>query len=159
MTSLRSLSFTKCLDGSLTSYVELTKRKNKSSKKLFSFCSGERPYRCEICDKAFNQKNALQVHLRKHSGEKPHICPYCDASFVQSGNLKTHIKRAHHADMVSSMNISKTEVESRQDLAKSHIGTGLGEEQRGGMEGDDVGSVVDGMDLGEDVDLFVQQMG
>lgn len=60
---------------------------------------------CEVCMKAFNQKNALIIHQRKHSGEKPHKCAYCDVAFLQKGNLKTHIKRAHHQDMVDSMNL------------------------------------------------------
>lgn len=63
---------------------------------------------CDICKKAFNQKNALNIHLKKHSGEKPHTCTYCNAAFTQRGNLKTHIKRAHHTDMVSSMNLPKS---------------------------------------------------
>ncbi|KAH9518514.1 hypothetical protein Btru_017011 [Bulinus truncatus] len=116
--------------------------------------TGERPYRCNLCEKAFNQKNALQVHLRKHSGEKPHVCPYCDSSFVQSGNLKTHIKRAHHADMVSSMSIS-----SRAGMDMGQDKMELEEHQEGMVGEENVGSVVDSMDLGEDVDLFVQQMG
>lgn len=67
---------------------------------------------CEICQKAFNQKNALQMHLRKHSGDKQHQCPYCPNAFVQKGNLKTHIKRSHHTDMVNSMT-GKKETESK----------------------------------------------
>ena len=63
---------------------------------------------CQICNKAFNQKNALNIHLKKHTGEKPHKCDYCELSFSQKGNLKTHIKRAHHMDMVHSMNLPKT---------------------------------------------------
>ena len=67
---------------------------------------GERPFVCSICKKAFNQKNALQIHMKKHNGDRPHKCPYCTMSFTQKGNLKTHIKRAHHMDMVQSMNIA-----------------------------------------------------
>ncbi|KAJ8303634.1 hypothetical protein KUTeg_020030 [Tegillarca granosa] len=72
-----------------------TTKKNKST-----------PHRCPTCDKAFQKPSQLERH--KHSGEKPHTCSYCDQSFTQKGNLKTHIKRAHHVEMVQSMNLPKT---------------------------------------------------
>ncbi|CAG5136802.1 unnamed protein product, partial [Candidula unifasciata] len=126
--------------------------------------TGERPFACHMCPKSFNQKNALQVHLRKHSGEKPHICPYCSSSFVQSGNLKTHIKRAHHTDMVSTMNLvratSDTAGSVGQEVGGHGVPAGLDEAQSG-MGGEvSVGAVGGmehvGMDLVEVVDLFVQ---
>lgn len=56
---------------------------------------GERPYVCEICKRAFNQKGSLQTHIIMHSGTRPHKCDFCDATFAQKGNLRAHIKRLH----------------------------------------------------------------
>ena len=50
-------------------------------------CSGERPYQCPKCDKAFNQKNALNIHMTKHTGDKPHRCPVCEQTFSQKGEF------------------------------------------------------------------------
>ena len=52
---------------------------------VFVTIAGERPFVCTICNRAFNQKNALQMHLKKHSGDKSHKCPYCMMAFVQKG--------------------------------------------------------------------------
>jgi uncharacterized Zn-finger protein len=57
--------------------------------------AGERPFHCTLCDKAFNQKSALQVHLKKHTGERPYRCDYCVMGFTQKSNMKLHMKRAH----------------------------------------------------------------
>lgn len=110
--------------------------------------AGERPFVCQICQKAFNQKNALSVHLKKHSGDKPHVCGYCSAAFTQRGNLKTHIKRAHHNDMLNEMNrpkgppamaaVNSGGVQPGVEMVAGAAGSSAGGEAgvAGGVEGD-----------------------
>jgi len=62
---------------------------------------GERPFACMMCGRAFNQKNALDTHMRKHRGEKPHKCTFCTMAFTQKGNLTTHVKRAHRTELAA----------------------------------------------------------
>lgn len=84
---------------------------------------GERPFVCELCKKAFNQKNALQIHMKKHSGEKPYRCTFCTMAFTQKGNLKTHLKRAHHhIEYVDSLLASQSE-----EQTDSMVGHGDGD--------------------------------
>lgn len=56
---------------------------------------GERPFPCAVCEKAFNQKSALQVHMKKHTGERPYRCGVCALGFTQKSNMKLHMRRAH----------------------------------------------------------------
>lgn len=45
-------------------------------------------YRCKRCNKVCNSKNALQYHHLSHTGERPHKCDECDKSFFASSALK-----------------------------------------------------------------------
>ncbi|CAL8279033.1 unnamed protein product [Gadus morhua 'NCC'] len=56
---------------------------------------GDRPFRCEFCTFSFTFKSGLNRHLRVHTGERPYTCSFCGLSFTQSGNLTTHID-VHH---------------------------------------------------------------
>ena len=54
--------------------------------------TGEKPFKCEICNKDFNQQNALVVHMRLHGDLKPFNCSYCESSYTQNGNLQVFFK-------------------------------------------------------------------
>ena len=54
--------------------------------------TGERPYPCTVCDRAFSQLRLLRNHVRTHTGEKPFACELCPLSFAKSCNLKYHMR-------------------------------------------------------------------
>ena len=45
-------------------------------------------YKCDMCDKGFNQ--SWDLHKHSHTGVKPFKCNLCDMGFTKSGNFTNH---------------------------------------------------------------------
>ncbi|ORZ41160.1 hypothetical protein BCR44DRAFT_116891 [Catenaria anguillulae PL171] len=52
--------------------------------------TGEKPYICSVCNRAFAQLGNLRTHERMHSGDRPYRCIIdgCQSQFSQLGNLR-----------------------------------------------------------------------
>ena len=59
--------------------------------------SGERPFKCDLCNYSASNAHHVRTHKRKHSGEKPFKCDQCDYAASRTDNLKVH-KRNHQSD-------------------------------------------------------------
>ncbi|XP_022083889.1 uncharacterized protein LOC110975605 [Acanthaster planci] len=55
--------------------------------------SGTKPYKCELCEKAFGTSGELGRHMKyMHTHEKPHKCPLCDYYSVEASKIKRHMR-------------------------------------------------------------------
>jgi len=57
--------------------------------------TGDKKYKCHMCDKAFSQSGNLNKHVRVYTGDKPYKCSLCDRSFSQSSHLQSHKRHVH----------------------------------------------------------------
>jgi len=48
-----------------------------------------------VCDKAFSESGTLSTHMSIHTGEKPFKCLLCDRRFRVLSILRNHTRRVH----------------------------------------------------------------
>ncbi|XP_032835301.2 uncharacterized protein LOC116957329 [Petromyzon marinus] len=52
--------------------------------------TGEKPFKCTMCEKAFAQLNQILKHQQTHRGETPIKCALCGKTYAKSSHLYRH---------------------------------------------------------------------
>lgn len=68
--------------------------------------SGEKAYKCSICNKAFHQIYNLTFHMHTHNEKKPYTCNVCFKGFCRNFDLKKHVRKIHDTGPIRSRLLS-----------------------------------------------------
>ena len=68
-----------------------SKEEGKEDKPKVPGSVAKQLYRCQVCDKVFNNSISLKQHMIVHSSKKPFQCKVCGKSFKRSSTLSTHM--------------------------------------------------------------------
>lgn len=87
--------------------------------------SDQRPYKCEVCEKAFKRPAEMSCHMDLHRGVE-YLCELCNFTTINKVSLSTHKRRMHkrdfryHCDKCNRSFMSNYDL---QDHKASHLGT------------------------------------
>lgn len=59
---------------------------------------------CRFCDKRLSSYTARKNHEMKHTGEKPYVCEICSRAFIQPSALKAHMRTHEVGDTKKKIN-------------------------------------------------------
>ncbi|XP_045907131.1 zinc finger protein 287-like [Micropterus dolomieu] len=77
--------------------------------------TGEKQFKCSVCNKNYRSRCALSIHMRIHTGEKPFSCSVCGRRFMHSSHLTTHL-RVHTGEKPFSCSVCGKRVARKEHL-------------------------------------------
>ncbi|KAI8501133.1 regulation of mitotic cell cycle, embryonic [Branchiostoma belcheri] len=85
----------------------------------------ERRYKCGECGKLYKRISHVKEHLRVHCPDKPFQCPHCKKHYKTQSSLRVHL-RTHDSDMPFSCEFCERNFREKASLVR-HLRTHTGE--------------------------------
>lgn len=86
--------------------------------------SGEKAFKCHICNKAFHQVYNLTFHMHTHNEKKPFTCRVCSKGFCRNFDLKKHMRKLHSEKGSNKSNVARIQGDT-QSPSNTFIGRNL----------------------------------
>lgn len=107
--------------------------------------TGDKPFVCDVCHRAFSQKGNLQTHMKRHVDGKPLSCHICGKVYIYKSLLKCHEKTHLMEQMTAAVSIQNSDGDGQVDGYGHNSSTN--NDPNGSMNNNNNGKVISDSDV------------